>query len=580
MQDKKIDFMKRYKEWIENDFFDSKTTEELISIKDNIKEIEDRFYQDLKFGTAGLRGKIGAGTNRMNNYIVARASQGLAEVIKKEGKKAMDMGVAIAYDNRHFSPEFAMTSALTLCANGIKTYLFESLRSTPELSYAVRYLNTISGIVVTASHNPKEYNGYKVYWEEGAQILSKTAKKITAKILAISDYSSIPVISKKKAVESGLLNMIGKDLDDAYIKDLKGLALRDKEIDKTINIVYTPLNGAGNIPVRRILEERGFTNVYVVEEQEKPDPNFTTVKFPNPEDPRAFEYSIKLGEKKNADILIATDPDSDRLAVQIKNKDNGFTALNGNQTGVLLTEYVLSTMKDLKTLPTNGAIIKTIVTGELSRRIAESYDITTIDTLTGFKNICAFSNKWDKDGEYKFILGYEESIGFLVGDKVRDKDAINAAMFLAEAVAFYKTKGLTLIDVLNNLFKKYGYYREELVTIVLEGKSGQERIQRMMIEFRKLYPTSINDADLLNYTDYNTSISKDIKSSKETNIDIEKTNAIKFIFTKGLWYALRPSGTEPKIKLYLYSKGDTEKDAITHLKTMKATVLNLLNSIK
>ncbi len=580
MQDKKIDFMKRYKEWIENDFFDSKTTEELISIKDNIKEIEDRFYQDLKFGTAGLRGKIGAGTNRMNNYIVARASQGLAEVIKKEGKKAMDMGVAIAYDNRHFSPEFAMTSALTLCANGIKTYLFESLRSTPELSYAVRYLNTISGIVVTASHNPKEYNGYKVYWEEGAQILSKTAKKITAKILAISDYSSIPVISKKKAVESGLLNMIGKDLDDAYIKDLKGLALRDKEIDKTINIVYTPLNGAGNIPVRRILEERGFTNVYVVEEQEKPDPNFTTVKFPNPEDPRAFKYSIKLGEKKNADILIATDPDSDRLAVQIKNKDNGFTALNGNQTGVLLTEYVLSTMKDLKTLPTNGAIIKTIVTGELSRRIAESYDITTIDTLTGFKNICAFSNKWDKDGEYKFILGYEESIGFLVGDKVRDKDAINAAMFLAEAVAFYKTKGLTLIDVLNNLFKKYGYYREELVTIVLEGKSGQERIQRMMIEFRKLYPTSINDADLLNYTDYNTSISKDIKSSKETNIDIEKTNAIKFIFTKGLWYALRPSGTEPKIKLYLYSKGDTEKDAITHLKTMKATVLNLLNSIK
>jgi len=580
MQGKKIDFMKRYQEWIENDFFDSKTTEELISIKDNIEEIEDRFYQDLKFGTAGLRGKIGAGTNRMNNYIVARASQGLAEVIKKEGKKAMDMGVAIAYDNRHFSPEFAMTSALTLCANGIKTYLFESLRSTPELSYAVRYLKTISGIVVTASHNPKEYNGYKVYWKEGAQILSKTAKKITDKILAISDYSSIPVISKEEAVGSGLLKMIGKELDDAYIKDLKSLALRDKEIDKTINIVYTPLNGAGNIPVRRILKERGFTNVYVVKEQEKPDPNFTTVKFPNPEDPRAFKYSIKLGEKKNADILIATDPDSDRLAVQIKNKDNGFTALNGNQTGVLLTEYVLSTMKELKTLPTNGAIIKTIVTGELSRRIAESYNITTIDTLTGFKNICAFSNKWDKDGEYKFILGYEESIGFLVGDKVRDKDAINAAMFLAEAAAFYKTKGLTLIDVLNNLFKKYGYYREELVTLVLEGKSGQERIQRMMTEFRKLYPTSINDADLLNYTDYNTSISKDIKSSKETNIDIEKTNAIKFIFTRGLWYALRPSGTEPKIKLYLYSKGDTKKEAITHLKTMKETILNLLNSIK
>ena len=580
MSNKIIDFRARYEDWIENDFFDEQTTIELESIKNDIKEIEDRFYQDLNFGTAGLRGKIGAGTNRMNKYIVARATQGLAEVIKKEGKKAMEMGVVIAFDNRHFSPEFSMTTALTLCANGIKTYLFESLRSTPELSYAVRKLKTISGIVVTASHNPKEYNGYKVYWEEGSQILSETAKNITKNILAISDYSSIPTISEEKALEKGLLVMVGKELDDAYIKDTKNLSLRDSGIDKDIKIVYTPLNGAGNVPVRRILRERGFTNVFVVKEQENPDPNFTTVKFPNPEDTRAFEYSEKLGKEVDADILIATDPDSDRLAVEIKNKEGGYTPLNGNQTGVLLTEYVLSTMAELNTIPKNGAIVKSIVTGDLSKEIATHYNVKTFDVLTGFKNIFALPNIWDNTKEYSFILGYEESIGFCIGDKVRDKDAVNAAMFLAEAAAYYKSKNLTLLDVLNNIFKKYGYYKEELVTFVLEGKAGQERIGRMMTQYRDIFPKSIEKSELLTYIDYNSRVSRDIKTGKESKIDIDKTNALKFKFSNGLWYALRPSGTEPKIKLYLYTKGETEEVATENLNKMKEMILKILNGIE
>ncbi len=579
MKENKINFIERYEEWINNDFFDQETTEELEKIKDDAKEIEDRFYQDLNFGTAGLRGKIGAGTNRMNKYIVSRATQGLSEVIKKEGKKAMDMGVVIAYDNRHFSPEFAKTAALTLCANGIKTYLFESLRSTPELSYAVRKLKTISGIVVTASHNPKEYNGYKVYWEEGSQILSKTANEITNEILSISDYSSIPVISEKEAIEKNLLIMVGEKLDNAYMKDLKSLSLRDSGIDKSINIVYTPLNGAGNVPVRRILRERGFTNVFVVKEQENPDPDFTTVRFPNPEDIRAFEYSEKLGKKVDADILIATDPDSDRLAVEIKNKNGGYTPLNGNQTGVLLTEYVLSTMNELNTIPENGAIVKTIVTGELSREIAKSFGVETFDTLTGFKNICSFPNKWDSTKEFFFIFGFEESIGFLVGDKVRDKDAVNAAMFLAEAAAYYKTKNLTLLDVLDDIYTRYGYYKEELVFFVLEGKEGQERIGRMMTEYRNIFPKSIENSELLTYIDYNTRISKEIKTEKESTLDIDKTNALKFKFENGLWYALRPSGTEPKIKLYLYSKGSSDKTALDNLNKMKEIILEKLNAI-
>jgi len=580
MDNKNIDFMMRYEEWINNDFFDEKTTEELEAIRGDVKEIEDRFYRDLNFGTAGLRGKIGAGTNRMNKYIVARATQGLSEVIKKNGKDAMKKGVVIAFDNRHFSSEFAETAALTLCANGIKAYLFESLRSTPELSFAVRYLKTISGIVVTASHNPKEYNGYKVYWEEGSQILSKTANEITEEILSISDYSSIPQMTRQEAIDKNLLYIIGKELDDAYMENLKELSLRDRGIDKDIRIVYTPLNGAGNIPVRRILKERGFDNVFVVKEQENPDPDFTTVKFPNPEDPRAFKYSESLGKKVNADILIATDPDSDRLAVEIKNNKDEFTPLNGNQTGVILAEYVLSTMNELNLLPDNGAIVKTIVTGQLTERIAEKYGVKFFDTLTGFKNICAFPNRWEKTNEYEFIFGFEESIGFLVGDRVRDKDAINAAMFLAEAAAYYKSKGISLLELLENLYEEYGYYREELVSFVLEGKAGQERIGRMMKEYRNIYPKRIDNSELLTYIDYNTRTSKNINNGNETEIDIDKTNAVKFIFTDGLWYALRPSGTEPKIKLYLYSRGKTDDTALKALNKMKKTILEILNSIE
>lgn len=572
-------YKERYNFWLNSNFFDEETRLELKNISNDEKEIEDRFYKELEFGTAGLRGKIGAGTNRMNKYIVARATQGLAELILSKGKAAMERGVAIAYDCRHYSDVFAETAALVLNANGIKAYLFDELRPTPELSFAVRKLNAISGIVVTASHNPQEYNGYKVYWEEGAQILPDTANAITDNILKIEDFSKIPFISKEKALEKGLLKMIGKEIDDEYIAKTKALSLRDEEIDKSIKIVYTPLNGTGNKPVRRILNERGFKNVYVVKEQEMPDPDFTTVGYPNPEDVKAFKLAEQFGKEVDADILIATDPDCDRLAVEVKVED-GYKALNGNQTGALLVNYVLEANKEKGTLADNSAIVKSIVTGDLSTAICKHYGVKMFEALTGFKNIFAYANDWDKTGEYKFVFGYEESIGFCVGDLVRDKDAVNSAMFLAEAAAYYRTKGKTLIDVLNDLYERYGYYRENLVSLVLEGIEGAERIKRMMESYRKEYPIKVGDMDLVRYVDFRTSEDVDVKNDTKSKSEIPKTNAVKYYFDDGSWYAVRPSGTEPKIKIYMYSKADSLEKAEDKLRNIESTVMDKLYSIE
>ncbi|MBW9150934.1 phospho-sugar mutase [Clostridium estertheticum] len=572
-------YIKRYEEWVNNKYFDEETREELKSIKNDNKEIEDRFYMDLEFGTAGLRGKLGAGLNRMNIYIISRATQGLADYIKEYGKEYMDRGVAIAYDCRHYSVKFAATAAQVLAANGIKAYLFEELRPTPELSYAVRTLHTAAGIVVTASHNPKEYNGYKVYWEDGAQILSSTAKGITEKIKSITDFSTIKIMDIEEAKKKGLIVILGKAMDDEYMEKVKGLAIRDN-IDKDIKIVYTPLNGTGNVPVRRVLKERGFTNIIVVPEQEKPDPDFTTVGYPNPEDVKAFKYARALGKKEGAELLIATDPDCDRLAIMVRDTLGEYVAFNGNQTGAILIKYVIEGMKENGTLPKNAAIVKSLVTGDLGRAIATKYGVETFEVLTGFKNICGKVNDFKKDNSFEFIFGYEESIGYVAGTFVRDKDAVIASMLLCEAAAYYKSKGKTLLDILNEIYVEFGYYRENLISLVLEGIEGQERISRMMVEYRKDYLLTIGSSKLTKFIDYEVEKSYDILNNAEEPSGIEKSNVLKFYFDDDSWYAVRPSGTEPKIKIYMYSKGKTLKAAEKKLVEMEEVIIAKLQSTK
>jgi len=565
-----MNYKEIYEYWLNDDFFDNKTKMELLSIKEDNEEIQDRFYKELEFGTAGLRGKIGAGTNRMNSYIVSRATQGLAEVISEFGEEAKRKGVVIAYDCRHFSSEFASTAARVLCENGINVYLFEGMRPTPELSYAVRRLNAMSGIVVTASHNPKDYNGFKVYWKEGSQILSDIADRITEKISGIKNFSDIKMLSEQEAIDKGLLHYIGKEVDDLYIESVKNLAVRDKDIDKNVRIVYTPLNGTGNIPVRRVLKERGFNNVFVVPEQELADPDFKTVGYPNPEDIKAFEYSIRLGKKIDADILIATDPDCDRLAVMVKQSDGEYKALTGNQTGALLIQYILKARIEKRNIPSDPVIVKSIVTDDLGAKIADNFGVKTVESLTGFKNICGKANEYETTREYNFIFGYEESIGFVYGTVVRDKDAVNSSMLLAEAAAYYKNKDMTLLDALEKIYIKYGYHGENNLSIVLEGIEGQNRISRMMSEYRKNPLQEIAGIKVVRKIDF----------LDQSEIDVPETNALKFYLEDGSWYALRPSGTEPKIKLYMYSQSDSADMTRKKLSSMKEEVLDRLYSIE
>ncbi len=562
-----MDYKKNYELWLESPLVDEETKTELKAITDE-NEIKDRFYKNLEFGTAGLRGKLGAGTNRMNKYNIAKVTQGIANYIKKRGQERMDRGVTIAYDCRHFSPEFAKLAALIFAGNGIKAYLYESLRPTPQLSYTLLQKNATAGIIITASHNPKDYNGYKVYWDDGAQVLQDIADGMTEEILALPLFGSAQIMDEKEAIQKGLLEMLTPADDDAYINMVKSLAIRDEEVDKSAKIVYTPLNGAGSVSVRRVLKEMGYTNVSVVPEQRDPDPNFTTIEYPNPEDPKAFEYAEKLGREVDAELLIATDPDSDRLAIEVRDKDGNYIPFNGNQIGAILINYIVTSLHEKGKLPKNPCIVKSIVTGDMGADIAKKFGVTTFPALTGFKNICGRIDELAEKG-YTYIFGYEESIGYTYGSTVRDKDGVSSAMLLCEAAGYYKKQGKTLFDVINEMFENYGYYKEKVISLVLEGIEGAERIKRMMTEYRNIYPKTIGSMELEEVIDYNGGY-KDVPSS----------NVLKFLMKDGSWYAVRPSGTEPKIKIYIYTRDDKEEVSAEKLALIEKTVLETLQSIK
>ncbi len=574
-----MEYLEKYEEWCNGEIFDNETKEELLGIKENESEIKDRFYKDLEFGTAGMRGIIGAGTNRMNKYTVTKATQGLANyILKQEGQ---DKGVAIAFDSRRMSPEFSEQAALCLNANGIKTYIFESLRPTPELSFTVRKLGCIAGIVITASHNPPEYNGYKVYWEDGAQIVSPKDKEIITEVNNVTDYKEIKTIAKEEAIEKGLYNVIGEDIDNAYINELKKLVLNKdiiSKVQKDLKIVYTPLHGTGNLPVKRILKELGFENVYVVPEQELPDGDFPTVNYPNPEDAKAFELALKLAKNIDADIVLATDPDADRLGVYAKDSKTGeYKSFTGNMSGLLIAEYELSQKKEKGILPDNGALIKTIVSSNMADAIAKEYDICLIEVLTGFKYIGEQIKLFEQNHNFEYLFGFEESYGCLIGTHARDKDGVVAVMALCEAAAYYKSKGITLWDQMINIYEKYGYYKEGLVSITMKGIEGAEKIKSMLEDFRKNPLKEISNYKVEAMRDYNTGKIFNYIDGKEYNTNLPKSNVLYYDLEDSAWCCVRPSGTEPKIKFYVGVKGNTEEEADNKLQALKEEINKLAN---
>ena len=558
-------YFEKYNEWLNDDCFDDETKKELNSIRDNEEEIKDRFYKELEFGTAGLRGVIGAGTNRMNKYTVGRATQGLANFINK--MKIENPSVVISYDSRHMSKEFSEIAALVLNANGIKVNLFDNLRPVPELSFSVRYLNATAGIMITASHNPPEYNGYKVYWSDGAQIVPPIDKGIIDEVLSIEDFSLIKTINKNEAIEAGLLNYVGEEIDDAFINALKSSCLNPEIIKKeakNVKIVYTPLHGAGNLPVQRILKELGFENVYVVPEQEKPDGDFPTVSYPNPEDPKAFELALKLAKEVDADVVLATDPDADRLGVFSKMNNGEYVSYTGNMSALLICEYELSQKKEKGILPNNGAIITTVVSSKLTKAIAENYGAKVFETLTGFKWIGEKIRKFEEENSYKYLFGFEESYGCLIVPHARDKDGISAVMALCEATAFYKNKGWSLWEQMIKIYEKYGYYREGQVSIVLKGADGAEEIKNKMAKMRSNPPTELAGLNVLEVRDYQEHVIK--KADGEVSeTDLPTSNVLYYELSNNSWCCVRPSGTEPKIKFYMGVKGSTMKDAENQL---------------
>ena len=568
----------KYNEWLNNPVIDEKSKNELLEIKGNEAEIEDRFYKDLEFGTAGLRGIIGIGTNRMNKYTVTKATQGLANYIIKKGMQ--DRGVAIAFDCRIMSKEFSEETALCLNANGIKTYRFEDLRPTPELSFAVRELGCIAGIVITASHNPPEYNGYKVYWEDGAQIVEPTDKEIITEVNNVTDFATIKSMPRVEAEEKGLYNTIGKEIDDRYIEELKKLIVNQDAINKMqkdIKIVYTPLHGTGNVPVQRILKEVGFENVYVVKEQEKPDGHFPTVSYPNPEDPKAFELALKLAKDIDADIILANDPDADRLGIYVKDKKAGeYIQFNGNMTGNLVCEYILSQKKANGTLPNNGAVIKTIVSSNMTDAIAKEYGVKLYSTLTGFKNIAKIIRGFEENNSYNCLFSYEESYGCIIGTHARDKDGIVAVMTVCEAAAYYKMQGLTLWDAMQEMYKKYGYYKERQMAITLKGIEGAQKIKKMMENMRNNPAKEISGLKVLSFGDYQKQEIIDVNGNKKET-GLPKSNVLYFDLEKNAWVCVRPSGTEPKIKFYIgvceQSNEEAEKKLDELEKWIKGTLL-------
>ena len=574
------EYLKKYKEWLENPIIDKKDKEELEAIRNDNEEIKDRFYKDLEFGTAGLRGVIGIGTNRMNKYTVGKATQGLANYIVKKGMQGR--GVAIAYDSRRMSKEFSEQTALCLNASGIKTYRFNKETPTPELSFAVRELKCISGIVITASHNPPEYNGYKVYWEDGAQIVEPTDKEIIAEVNAIDDFSKIKTMSKEEAIKQGLYNEIGEEIDNRYIEELKKLVVNQEAINKTqkdLKIVYTPLHGTGGILVKRILKELGFENVYVVKEQENPNGEFPTVEYPNPEDSKAFQLALELAQKVDADIVLANDPDADRLGVYVKDINSGeYIQFNGNMTGNLIAEYILSQKKEHGKLPKNGAIIKTIVSSNLTDAIAKEYNVKLFSTLTGFKNIAKIIRNFEENNnEYECLFSYEESYGCIIGTHARDKDGIVAVMTLCEAACYYKMQGLTLWDQMNKMYEKYGYYKEKQISVTLKGQEGAEKIKLMMENMRNNPPTELAGLKVISVGDYSKQVIHNNLNGENTSTNLPKSNVLYYELENDSWCCVRPSGTEPKIKFYLGVKGINSNDAEIKLDELSKEVNKYTN---
>lgn len=572
----------RYRLWLESPVFDEGTKAELRALEGNVAEIEDRFYRDLEFGTGGLRGILGAGSNRMNVYTVRKATQGLANYILKEESREgafRQRGVAIAFDSRRMSAEFAREAALCLAANGIRAYIFESLRPTPVLSFALRHLGCVAGIVVTASHNPPEYNGYKVYWEDGAQITAPRDKEIMAKVNEINDYGQALTMNLEQAMEQGLYRVIGNEIDDCYVEELKKLVIHPEIIrqqGKDMKIVYTPLHGTGNLPVRRILRELGFEKVYVVPEQEKPDGDFPTVSSPNPEDKNAFALALDLAEKVDADVVLATDPDGDRLGIYAKNQDTKeYEPFTGNMSGMIILEYLLSQKQAMGQIPENGAVVTTIVSGKMSREIAAHYQVERMETLTGFKYIGEQIKFFEQDKSHQFLFGYEESYGCLAGTYARDKDGVAAVMVLCEAAAYYRSQGLTLCRQMECLFEKYGYFREGLSTVTRKGMEGAEKIRKLLEEIRKNPPKKIGPYRVKRFRDYEKNVILDYSTGEATESGLPKSNVLYFDLEEAAWCCIRPSGTEPKVKLYMGVKGKNRKDAKEKLEVLTAAAQRL-----
>lgn len=572
-------YMEKYNEWLNNSIFDEEVKEELLKIKDDEKEIEDRFYKELEFGTAGLRGVVGFGTNRMNKFTVGKATLGLARyIIKNNGQKR---GVAIAYDCRHMSKEFSEEVALILNYNGIKTYLFDELRPTPELSFAVRELKCISGIVITASHNPPEYNGYKVYWEDGAQIINPVDNGIIDEVNSINDYSEIKEMDKNEAIDKGLYNIIGKEIDDKYIEAIKKNVLNIEAIKnqtENLKVVYTPLHGTGAKLVKRVLNELGFKNVYDVKEQMEPNGDFPTVEYPNPEDPKAFEYAIRLAEKVDADIILANDPDADREGMFVKKEYGEYVRFNGNMTSLLIAEYLFSQMKEKNIMPENSAMIKTIVSSNLADTIAKNYNLKLHKTLTGFKHMAKIirENEEKNNGE-KVLFSYEESFGCIIGTHVRDKDGIVAIMSLCELAAYYKEKNISVYEQMQNIYKKYGYYLEDQYTVTIKGAEGAEKIKKIMEKIRNKEIKNIGKYKIISLSDYKLKKYKNFETNEEGKTDLPESNVLYYELENENWFCIRPSGTEPKIKMYFGVKENSELLAKNNLEYLKNEVLNMVN---
>nr|WP_281201046.1 phospho-sugar mutase [Orenia metallireducens] len=571
-----INYKDNYNKWLKDDYFDQQTKEELKSIAGNEKEIEERFYTSLDFGTGGLRGIIGAGTNRINKYTIRKATQGLANYIEKNGDKSK--GVVISHDSRHKSREFSVEAALVLAANGIKAYLFDDLRPTPELSFAVRELKATAGIMITASHNPPEYNGYKVYWEDGAQVVPPHDKGIIGEVNAIDSFDNVKTVSEEEARQAGLFEIIAPEMDDKYIKTLKDLSLNPKvikEVADDLHIVYTPLHGTGNMPVQRVLDELGFKNLHVVAEQEKPDPDFSTVSYPNPEEPAVFDLGIELAEKKGAELIMATDPDADRVGIAVKDTKGEWVFLNGNQVGILLTEYIVNSLEEV---PENGVVIKTVVTTEMIKPIAKKYGLDVMDTLTGFKYIGEKIKEFE-EGKYdkEYIFGFEESYGYLYGIHARDKDAIVATMLIAEMAAYYKSKKSSIYEELMRMYEEYGYYKADLEAITMPGKEGKEKIADLLKSLREDSPEEINGQKVVVIKDYLVSKEYDVVNGEEKTIDLPESNVLQFLLEDDSLVTVRPSGTEPKVKFYFSVRVDSNQAADDKLAKLKEAVMELID---